>query len=234
MKQPIIGVIPLWDDQLDSIWMVPGYMQGLEEAGAAPMILPFTTSETVLKKAASLFDGFLFTGGHDVNPKLYGDEKTPHCGEICDIRDKMEAYIFHEVVLKKNKSALGICRGIQFINAMLGGTLYQDIPTELPSNINHAKGHTESPAHNVHILPGSPLHKLIGKESLEVNSSHHQGIKKLSKELEVMALADDGLVESVYMRERSDVWAVQWHPECSLKDEISKKIFSSFVEKIFL
>jgi len=232
MKQPTIGVIPLWDDQLDSIWMVPGYMQGLEEAGAVPMILPFTTSETVLKKAASLFDGFLFTGGHDVNPKLYGHEKAPHCGEICDIRDKMETYIFREAVLNQNKAALGICRGIQFINAALGGSLYQDIPTELPSKINHSKGHTEAPAHSVRVLTGTPLHKLVGKESLEVNSSHHQGINKLGKELEIMAMADDGLVEAVYMPKRSNVFAVQWHPECSLKDEMSRKIFSYFVENV--
>jgi len=232
MKQPIIGVVPLWDEQLDSIWMVPGYMQGLEEAGAVPMILPLTASETALEKAANLFDGFLFTGGQDVNPKLYGHEKSPRCGEICDVRDKMETYIFREFVLKKNKSALGICRGIQFINAALGGTLYQDIPTELPSAINHSKGHTESPAHNVRIVQGTPLHKLAGKESLEVNSSHHQGIKSLAKGLEVMATADDGLVEAVYMPERPDVWAVQWHPEHSLKDEMSRKIFSAFVENV--
>jgi len=79
MERPIIGVIPLWDEEKDSIWMLPGYMQGLEEAGAVPVILPLTVSENVLKKTADLFDGFLFTGGHDVNPKLYGQEKTVHC-----------------------------------------------------------------------------------------------------------------------------------------------------------
>jgi len=79
---------------------------------------------------------------------------------------------------------------------------------------------------------GSPLYKLAGKESLEVNSSHHQGINRLAKGLEIMALADDGLVEAVYMPERPDVWAVQWHPEHSLKDEMSRKIFSAFVENI--
>jgi len=69
MERPIIGVIPLWDEEKDSIWMLPGYMQGMEEAGAVPVILPLTVSENVLKKTADLCDGFLFTGGHDVNPK---------------------------------------------------------------------------------------------------------------------------------------------------------------------
>jgi len=228
--KPIIGVIPLWDEKQNSIWIVPGYMQSLEEAGAIPMLLPLTTSETVLKQSIRFFDGFLFTGGHDVNPKLYGQEKAPHCGESCDIRDKMEAYIFREAVLNQNKPALGICRGIQLFNVLLGGNLYQDIPTELPSKINHAKGHTESPAHNVRIIPSSPLHKLVEKECLEVNSSHHQGIKRIADDFEIMAVADDGLVEAVCIPDRPYVWAVQWHPELSLKDEISKKIFSSFVK----
>jgi len=226
-----IGVIPLWDKEKDSVWMLPGYMQGLEEAGAVPMILHLTDSEATLKQTISLFDGFLFTGGQDVNPKLYGHKKNEHCGEICDMRDRMETYIFREAVLNQNKPAFGICRGIQFLNVVLGGTLHQDIPTELPSAITHSqKQPYDVPAHKVRVLPGTPLHKLAGKESIEVNSSHHQGINRIAKELEVMAVADDGLVEAVYMPARLHVWAVQWHPEYSLKDEISKKIFSHFIK----
>jgi len=231
MERPIIGVIPLWDEQKDSIWMLPGYMRGLEEAGAVPMILPLTVSEIVLKKTADLCDGFLFTGGHDVNPKLYGQEKTAHCEEVCDERDVMEAYIFREAVLKQNKPALGICRGIQLFNVLLGGTLYQDIPTEFSNSINHAaKGPPyDVPAHTVRIISKSPLYELIGKERIEVNSYHHQGINRIAEGLEITALADDGLVEAVYMPDRFYAWAVQWHPEFSLNDETSKKIFASFV-----
>jgi putative glutamine amidotransferase len=210
--------------------MLPGYMQGLEEAGAVPVILPLTVSETVLKQAADFFDGFLFTGGHDVNPELYGQEKT-HCGEICEVRDKMEAYIFREAVLNQNKPALGICRGIQFFNVMLGGSLHQDIPAEFSSAISHAqKPPYDVCAHAVQLISESPLGKLIGKERIEVNSYHHQGINRLAKGLEVMALADDGLVEAVYIPDNPYAWAVQWHPELSLKDEVSKKIFASFME----
>jgi putative glutamine amidotransferase len=228
-KRPIIGVTPIWDEKKDSIWMLPGYMQGLEEAGAVPVILPLTESEAVLKQIADFFDGFLFTGGHDVNPELYRQEKTEFCGEICEARDKMEAFIFREAVLNRNKPALGICRGIQLFNVLLGGSLYQDIPAELSSTISHAKSPPyDVPAHTVRLVSGSPLGKLVGEERIEVNSYHHQGIKGLAKELEVMALADDGLVEAVYMPTYPYVWAVQWHPELSLKDEISKKIFASF------
>jgi len=194
-----------------------------------PVILPLTVSENVLKQTADKFDGFLFTGGHDVNPALYKQEKSERCGASCDERDRMEAYIFHEAVLNQNKPALGICRGIQFFNVLLGGTLYQDIPTELPSAITHTHGPPyDVPAHSVKILPESPLGKLVGKERIEVNSYHHQGINRIAEGLEIMALADDGLAEAVYMPDRHYVWAVQWHPELSLKDEFSKKIFASF------
>jgi putative glutamine amidotransferase len=230
MEQAVIGVIPLWDGEKDSIWMIPGYLRGLEEAGAAPVILHLTDSEAILKQYARFFDGFLFTGGHDVNPKLYGHEKSGLCGEICEARDKMETYIFCEAVLNQKKPALGICRGIQLINALLGGSLYQDIPTELPGAVKHAKGHTESPAHSVRLLPESPLRKITGKERIEVNSSHHQGINRIAQGLEVMALADDGLVEAVYKPDHPFIQAVQWHPELSLNDETSKKIFSAFVK----
>jgi len=232
MERPIIGVIPLWDDKKDSVWMLPGYTHGLEEAGATPLILPLTVSEAVLKQAAGLCDGFLFTGGHDVNPKLYNQEKSALCGEICEARDKMEAYIFREAVLKRGKSALGICRGIQFFNAILGGTLYQDIPTEFPSAVNHNVSGPpyDAPAHAVRLLPESALYKLAGKERVEVNSYHHQGINKLADGLEVMALSDDGLVEAICLPGHPCLRAVQWHPEFSLKDDFSKKIFASFVE----
>jgi putative glutamine amidotransferase len=226
-------VVPLWDEEKDSIWMLPGYMNGLEEAGAVPVILPLTTSEAVSKKTADCFSGFLFTGGHDVDPKLYGEEKTDRCGEVCEMRDQMEAYLFREAVLNQNKPALGICRGIQLFNALLGGSLYQDLPAELSNSVGHAKGPPyDVPAHTVRLRPESPLGKLAGKRLLEVNSYHHQGINRIAEGLEVMALADDGLVEAVYMPDRCWVWAVQWHPEFSLNDEISKKIFATFVSSL--
>ena len=211
--------------------MLPGYMQGLEEAGAVPVILPLTVSETVLKQTADFVDGFLFTGGHDLDPKLYGHAKTEHCEEVCEARDQMEACLFREAVLNQNKPALGICRGIQLFNVLLGGSLYQDLSAEFSASINHIKGPPyDVPAHTVRFPPESPLRKLTGKEHLEVNSYHHQGIKRIAKGLEIMALADDGLVEAVYMPNRFYVWAVQWHPEFSLNDETSKKLFTSFVE----
>jgi putative glutamine amidotransferase len=206
-------------------------MRGLENAGAATIILPLTVSKTVLKKTADLCDGFLFTGGHDVDPALYNQKKYDLCEEICETRDQMEAYLFREAVINQNKAALGICRGIQLFNVLLGGSLYQDIPTEFPSEIKHVKGPPyDLPAHKVNLMRESPLHKLIGKDQIEVNSYHHQGVNKLAQGLEVIATAEDGLVEAVYMPSLRFVWAIQWHPEFWLNDENSKKIFAWFVE----
>ena len=233
MNKSIIGVIPLWDEKKDCIWMLPGYMKGLEEAGAVPVILPLTVSLIVLKRTVDSFDAFLFTGGHDVDPKLYSQAKTDRCGVVCEARDQMEACLFREAVLNQNKPALGICRGIQLFNALLGGSLYQDLPTEFSSSVSHAQRPPyDVPAHTVRLLPDSPLGRLAGKEYLEVNSYHHQGINRIAEGLEIMALADDGLVEAVYMPDRCWVWAVQWHPEFSPNDEASKKLFASFVRAV--
>jgi putative glutamine amidotransferase len=131
-----------------------------------------------------------------------------------------------------DKPAFGICRGIQFFNAFLGGTLYQDLNTQykgiLPQG-HHQKQPYDKSSHNLKIEQGSPLHTLLEADEIAVNSCHHQGVKELSCELVCMATAEDGLVEAVYIPEKKFVWAVQWHPEYSLNDENSRKLFVAFI-----
>jgi putative glutamine amidotransferase len=163
----------------------------------------------------------------------------------------MERALFSIAVLEQNKSALGICRGIQFFNAVLGGTLYQELSTQFTkSTLSHssllrfsAKSYKNlqvqqadgqqslynKPAHQVRIEPESPLHELQGTDTLAANSCHHQGIAELSPELIPMAAAIDDLVEAVRMKDRSFVWAVQWYPEMTLCEESSRKLFGVFV-----
>lgn len=136
MKKPIIGVTPLFDRERDSYWMLPGYLEGLEQAGAIPIVLPLPEDLDDLPQLVSLCDGLLFTGGQDVSPALYGETPKPTCGEICPARDRMEQALLH-LALERDLPVLGICRGIQFLNAVLGGTLYQDLPTEHPSQTQH-------------------------------------------------------------------------------------------------
>jgi len=128
-----------------------------------------------------------------------------------------------------DKPIFGICRGIQFLNALLGGTLYQDIPAELQSELSHAQQPPyDLPAHDVKV--SGRLRGLLGTDKLKVNSYHHQGIKRLSPELEPCATAPDGLIEAAYMPDKRFVLAVQWHPECALRRESSRKLFSAFVD----
>ena len=230
ISKPIIGVLPLFDSEKDSFWMLPGYMEGIEGAGGVPVMLPLTASEEELNTLLSVCGGFLFTGGQDVNPALYGAQKSPHCGEICTARDEMETALLKKA-LAADKPILGICRGIQIINAALGGTLYQDLETEHPSKIEH---HMSPPydrgVHSVTILKDSPLGDILKTDTLRVNSYHHQAVSTPAPALTEAARSEDGLIEAVYMKDKRFVLAVQWHPEFSFQtDDNSKKIFSAFV-----
>lgn len=230
MQKPMIGVVPLWDDEKQSIWMVPGYLEGIEHAGGIPVILPLTTCEQVLSPLIEMLDGFLFTGGHDVSPSLYGEEMAAVCGATCAERDTMETYLFIEGALRRGKPALGICRGIQLFNSILGGTLYQDIPSQRESMLTHKQlPPYDMPAHMVEVLHETPLSWLVGRKTLAVNSYHHQAIKTLAPSLMPMAQAEDGTIEAVCMPEHRFVWAVQWHPEFSLEQDASIRLFSAFV-----
>ena len=193
--KPIIGVIPLWDDEKESIWMLPDYMNVLEDNNAIPIMFPLSTDKT------------------NLDPKLYNQEKKEVCGVQCDKRDEMESYLFKKAI-KDDKPILGICRGIQLFNALLGGTLYQDLPTEHSSEIKHTmiKPYNRG-IHSVDILKSTPLYKIIEVDKLSVNSYHHQAIKDLAPSLVANAISEDGLIEAISMLNKKFVMAVQWHPE---------------------
>ncbi len=226
----VIGVLPLWDDEKNSLWMLPGYLEGITAAGGLPFVLPLTVENSDIRQLCGMCGGFLFTGGHDVCPSLYGEKPLNHSVVSCRKRDMMEQEVL-SYALETGKPLLGICRGIQFLNAALGGTLYQDLPLQHPSAIDH---HMSPPydrtCHLVHLVKDSPLYQLLGLQTLGVNSYHHQAIREVAPSLTVMAVSEDDLVEAVCMKDQKFVWAVQWHPEFSYRsDEYSQKIFDAFV-----
>ena len=229
--KPIIGIVPLVDQEKESLWMLPGYMEGIMEAGGIPVILPLTSDATVIRPLLDTVHGILLTGGHDVDPILYGEEKMPECGTICKERDEMESELLKQA-LERNLPILGICRGIQFLNAYLGGTLYQDLVKQRPSDVeHHQKPPYDVPVHDVEILEDGSLYRLLNTSRLSVNSYHHQAIKQKADCLKTMAVSEDGIVEAVEMTDRKFVWALQWHPEFSHKtDGNSRKIFEEFVK----
>ena len=216
MKQsPIIGVTPLWDAERKSVWMLPDYLDGIRAAGGIPVVLPLEMSEADADRIVETCDGFLFTGGQDVGS--------------CPERDALETLVLSKA-LQSDNAILGICRGLQFINVYLGGTLWQDLPSQHPTEIVHRQGKPyDNPTHKV-ILNGD-LSTLLGKETLEVNTLHHQAAKDLGENLEMMAVAPDGIIEACQMVGKRFVWAVQWHPEYMFRtDSDSLAIFSCFVK----
>ena len=230
--KPVIGLIPLFDDEKDSYWMLPGYMKVLEKYGAVPIMLPLTDDIEELEVAYSLCNGLILTGGQDVNPTLYGEKKKGTCGSPCEIRDKMEGYLLDRC-LEDNKPVLGICRGIQFMNAHLGGTLYQDLDSEYDSQIEH---HMTAPydreAHKVTILDGNRLSVIIGAGTLGVNSYHHQAIKDLAPGVDKIAISEDGLIEAIAVKNHRFAIGVQWHPEFSYTKSVENgKIVEAFVKE---
>ena len=229
--KPLIGLIPLVDEGRDSLWMLPGYMEGVAAAGGLPVMLPLEDGGAELDQLCGLCDGFVLTGGHDVGPEFYGAERLPACGATSPERDRMEAGVLRRA-MAADKPVLGICRGLQFINAALGGTLWQDLPSQHPSEIIHRQtAPYDAPSHEVRLLPGSPLEALLGRESLGVNSYHHQAIRDLASPLEAMAVSPDGLIEAIRHPGQRFLWGVQWHPEFAWRsDPAAAAIFRAFVE----
>ncbi|WP_026665134.1 gamma-glutamyl-gamma-aminobutyrate hydrolase family protein [Butyrivibrio sp. FC2001] len=230
--RPVIGLIPLFDDEKDSYWMLPGYMKVIEKCMGLPIMLPLTTEKAELDEAYALCDGILFTGGHDVSPSVYNEDKKSTCGATCESRDIMEEYLLKKCI-EDNKPLFGICRGIQFLNAALGGTLYQDLPTEYDSQVEH---HMSPPydraAHKVEVLENTVLSDILGAGIHEVNSYHHQAVKELSPKVEGLAISEDGLIEAIAVKNHRFAIGVQWHPEFSFENnEESVKLVKAFVDE---
>jgi putative glutamine amidotransferase len=231
-SKPVIGVIPLYDIERESLWMLPGYFDGIRDAGGLPFMLPLDIPPEDLLQLCKLCDGFLFTGGQDVDPELYHESVHPLCGEICKQRDSIEKTVFN-MAYREDIPVLGICRGIQLINVLMGGSLYQDLTAEFSGTV-HTQ-HCMTPpynkaAHTVEIVDGTPLGKLLQMKEINVNSYHHQAVRRLAPGLTAMGYSPDGIVEAVYCKDRKFLWLVQWHPEFNYKVEAtSALIFREFV-----
>lgn len=229
--RPVIAVMPLVDDERESLWMLPGYMDALREAGAVPFMPALTTDDDEIRQIFDLCDGLLMTGGHDVDPRRYG-ERPRFDNIVCSrARDSMELALLR-LALGHGKPVFGICRGLQIMNVCCGGTLYQDLPSEWPDGVeHHQRPPYDRPVHRVHIVAGTPLHEELHADDLAVNSYHHQAIRTLGDGLEAMAVSEDGLVEAVHRPASAYFRAVQWHPEFRYgTDDASRRLFRSFVD----
>ena len=155
----------------------------------------------------------MFTGGEDYDPALFGEERIPELGTVNGFRDTSD-FAYARMALKQRKPILGICRGEQLLNIVLGGTLYQDLPSQTGKTSHSQNGSGNKPCHGMTIDRNSILHKIIGRDSVIVNTSHHQAVKQLGEGLRVTAVSDDGVVEAFESTDRKmKVLAVQFHPE---------------------
>ena len=161
-----------------------------------------------------MIDGLLIPGGEDVNPLVYGEEPVMQVKYVNRTKDLFEIALVKEM-MAQGKPVFGICRGHQVINVALGGTLVQDIPTQTDSKISHLQAMEirSELTHSAKVEPGSILHKIFGRDTIQVNTYHHQSVKTPAPGMKVTAWAPDGMIEAMES-EDGNVFSVQWHPEC--------------------
>ena len=224
MQRPLIGITCSKTSE-GKIAMSQHYLNAIWEAGAVGVFLAYTQDEQKLAQYACIFDGFLFAGGDDMDPALYGEEVKFDSVEIDSDRDAFELALYRHVKAT-GKPILGICRGIQVLNVAEGGTLYQ-----------HIEGHRQTPKPGtvteqpVKVTKGSMLHALTGELSLLVNTFHHQNVKDLAPTLLSDAISEDGYIEAVHMPDHKFFFAVQWHPEIYRQSSVEmQRVLSAFVD----
>ena len=230
MKKTVIGLTPAHNTDTQDLSMRPTYLKALTAAGALPLILPLSLSPEDCRQLARSLDGFVFTGGPDPHPFLFGEETHSCCGNVSAQRDSMELSLM-KAVMETGKPILGICRGIQILNIGLGGTIYQDLSLRPEKSLNHMQLSLDRSdvCHRLSISNSSLLRKICG-ETMDVNSFHHQCINTLGDTLKTAAIAPDGVIEAVESSVFPFAVGVQWHPECMYHvSEPMKNLFLLFV-----
>jgi gamma-glutamyl-gamma-aminobutyrate hydrolase PuuD len=216
MSHPIIGVTGLVRpvSGADRSGVNASYLRSVVQAGGVPLILSPVLGPEGGRHAVEALDGILLTGGDDMDPAHYGEDPHPALEPVDPDRDAFELAVFH-VAREKQLPILAICRGFQLANVALGGTLWQDLPSQQPGAVEHRQtGARGDRTHVVELTAESRLARAVGRSSLEVNSFHHQGIRRLAPGLHVTGRSPDGLIEGVESQvDRPWLLAVQWHPE---------------------
>jgi len=207
------------------------YCDAIENAGGLPIIIPHFRSRAQIRHMLRRLDGLLISGGgFDIDPAYYHEQPIAKLGKINSQRTftELESIAFG---LDRDLPMLGICGGAQAINVALGGSLYQDIATQLPAAQSHQQDErSDKHGHVAEVSRGTLLYKICGRQRLKVNTTHHQAIRNIGEGLTINAIAPDGVIEGIESKSRSFVLGLQWHPEVLAQREIiQRKIFSFFV-----
>jgi len=243
MKKPVIGItvnnFPAGDCMVSAGYAAPGqdfqcyatdYINFIIKAGGVPVVLPVIDDIDVAKSLWETLDGFIVTGGNDVDPDLYGERIIKEVGLLDLQRDRYEIELVKYAV-GKDIPILGICRGCQVFNVAFDGSLHQDLPKDgfehhcilvKPRNIA---------SHSINVEKGTLLFDIIGKEKVGTNSFHHQAVKEPGKGLTVQAKSDDGVIESIWYSKNKFAMATQWHPEMMYDNSDMQKIANRLVKE---
>lgn len=230
MTKPLIGigsdVLPQKGER-DRAFVFTTYTEALRRAGAIPVLIP-PQPENAADIAEGL-DGILLAGGDDCDPTAYGEERHPSVDPM-DPRRQSNDLTLARIARKHEIPTLGICLGMQMMNVAAGGTLIQDIASEIRTDIDHASDPSDRHRHDVLVENETRLKQIVGAQELNVNSSHHQAIRHVGNGLRVTALAPDGIIEGLEDPSHPFYMGVQWHPEDMPNEESAKRLFGAFVE----
>ena len=222
------------DGDTSRLRLTAAYVTALESAGLIPLIVPPLSSASAAAAIMDSVSGLVLTGGEDVDPARYGEKRHEKVRYVNAARDATEAALI-EAAKSRGKPVLAICRGIQILNVALGGTLVQDIPSQVGTPIAHDEDSPrDTRSHEISVEPGSLIAKAVGTEHLTVNSFHHQSVKRVAAGMRVTARSPDGVIEGL---EATDDWwvlAVQWHPEemTDSPEPWDRGLFKAFAQKL--
>lgn len=207
---------------------------GVIKHGDIPVLIP-TRNPELMAQYVDVIDGLLLPGGPDVAPKFYGEEPVPNLGDTDAFLDASEIELV-KLAVAKRKPIFGICRGVQVLNVALGGTLYQDLYSQRnrPTLQHYQKAPMPQGTHTISVTPDSYLAKIIGRDDTTlVNSHHHEAVKAVSSQLNISALAKDGVIEGVESKDDDLIIGVQWHPEAMFRtDEKQDALFADFMARV--
>jgi putative glutamine amidotransferase len=237
--KPLIGIS--CGTFYDRAWCPPSfghrqtYVDAILRAGGAPLLIPPVQDELTLRALYDRLDGVLLAGGGDIAPANYGDEPHPQLGTLDPLRDGAELPMARWAAAE-GKPVLGICRGVQVLNVALGGSLWQDIPSQIGGELHHNLSYEREDwthmAHPIRIAPDSQLRALLGVDTMTINSLHHQSVRSIAPGLRAVAWAPDGVVEALEGSGDSFLIGVQCHPE-ALQDSADPRwraVFAAFVQ----
>lgn len=201
------------------------YVRRVEEAGGVPILLP-TADPSRVPEILALVHGVILIGGDDVDPTLYGEKPHRKLGPVDRARDEFEIAIARRAA-DDGLPAFGICRGCQVMNVALGGTLIQDIPSDVADCLPHSGRYDAT--HDATVTSGTRLHRVLGRKSVAVNSHHHQSVGSPAEGFDVTARTADGVIEAAELPGHAFFLGVQWHPERMPASDATKRLFRAFL-----